>query len=229
MDYSLARIQRFHSYLAAHGLYALLLSTLLAIGLFIGRIYLSEMFTFRFLVWNLFLAWVPYFVSMWAAYRYQKYPRRRWLLIIPGAVWLVFFPNAPYIVTDFLHLSPRPPVPYWYDVALLTTFAWTGVFLAVYSLRSMQIMVQTSLGAIAGWLFVSGAIGLGGFGIYVGRYLRWNSWDLLMHPHAVLSDIAIRFINPFSYPRTYGVTLVFAAVLFVCYLTITGIPSTEKK
>jgi len=224
----LQRLGQFHRFVAHQALYPILLSTLLACGLFAGRVYLSHTLTYIFLVWNLFLAWIPYLSSMWASHLHRRRPGRWWYLIIPGALWLVFFPNAPYIVTDFLHLRARVSIPIWYDIGMLSVFAWTGMFLAVFSLRTMQKIVKAFLGSAAGWLFAMGALGLGGLGIYVGRFLRWNSWDLLLHPRSVLSDIAIRLTNPWDHPGTIGVTLVFAAFLLVCYLTFTAIPSHEQ-
>lgn len=190
---------------------------------------ISHTLTYAFLVWNLILAWVPYVASLWAAYLHQRYPRHWWYLLIPGALWLGFFPNAPYIVTDFLHLRERAPIPLWYDTGMLTVFAWTGLLLAVFSLRPMQTLVKSFLGSIAGWLFVLGSLGLGGLGIYIGRFLRWNSWDLLLHPRSVFADIAIRLADPWSHPGTLGVTFLFAAFLLVCYMTFSIIPLQENS
>ena len=181
------------------------------------------------MVWNLFLAWIPYWSSFGAAYFYTRYPRFWWLLPLPGLVWLAFFPNAPYLMTDYLHLQPRSGVPYWYDIALISAFAWSGLFLAVFSLRSMQTVVKNLAGSFVSWLFVAGVIGLSGLGVYVGRFLRWNSWDLLFHPEAILSDILTRLANPLHHPGTFGVTLIFALFLLVCYLTIAVRPSYEHS
>jgi uncharacterized membrane protein len=211
-----------HHFAIRQGLYPVTLSTLLAGMLFAGRVYLSRGLLYHFLVWNLFLAWIPYLVSLWISHSYRRYPGRRWFLFIPGLVWLVFFPNAPYIVTDFLHLRYRPPAPLWYDLGLLASFAWSGLFLAVFSLRTMQALIRDMAGFWISWLFVSGVIGLSGLGIYMGRFLRWNSWDLLFQPQTILSELAVRLGNPFHHPGTFGVTFLFAMFLWVCYLTITA-------
>ncbi len=222
------RLCQLHHFLARQALYPILLSTLLAVGLFASRVYLSHTVTYVFLVWNLFLAWIPYLSSLWAAHLHQRYPDRWWNLLLPGALWLVFFPNAPYIVTDFLHLRARAPIPIWFDIGMLSVFAWTGLFLAVFSLRVMQTLVKSFAGSVAGWLFAMGSLGLGGLGIYVGRFLRWNSWDLLFQPRSVLTDVATRLVNPWSHPGAFGVTLLFAAFLLVCYLTFTVTPPCKQ-
>jgi uncharacterized membrane protein len=212
---------RFHRFLVRHNLYPLLASSCLAIALFLARALRSHTITYRFLVWNLVLAWVPYLASLWADRLEQGFPGRWWILLVPGALWLLFFPNAPYIVTDFWHLQARPYIPVWYDIGMLAAFAWTGLFLAVYSLRTMQNLVRKYLGAVLSWLFVMVVLGLGGLGVYVGRFLRWNSWDLFTQPHGVLGDVARRLLNPLAHPQALGVTVLFAAILMICYLTIT--------
>jgi uncharacterized membrane protein len=146
-------------------------------------------------------------------------PRSWWLLVFPGFLWLVFFPNAPYILTDFLHLEDRPGVPLWYDILLLASFAWTGCFLAVASLRTIQILIKVYLGLIASWLFVGMVLTLGGLGIYLGRFSRWNSWDLMFQPKEVLIEVARRVVNPFGNLQFYGFTILFSAFLLVLYLT----------
>jgi uncharacterized membrane protein len=216
------RLRRMHRFLARQSLLPVLLSSLLAVGLFAARVYRSYTRTYAFLLWNLFLAWIPYLSSLWADYLHQRYPRRWWYLVAPGLLWLVFFPNAPYIVTDFWHLQERTPVPMWYDIGLLSVFAWTGLFLAVFSLHTIQRLVRSYLGSVLSWVFVMVALGLGGLGIYLGRFLRWNSWDLLLRPGDVLGDVVALLTHPWHHVRAFGVTFLFAAILSVCYLTLTS-------
>ncbi len=215
------RLRQAHGFLVSRSLYPVLLSSTLAVVLLMARIYRSRTITYIFLLENLFLAWIPYLSSLWADHLHRRHPRRWGYLIVPGALWLAFFPNAPYIVTDFWHLQERVPIPIWYDIGMLSAFALTGLFLAIFSLRAMQGLVRQYAGRISSWLFVVTVLGLGGLGIYLGRFLRWNSWDLLLHPRGVLTDVAIRLADPLSHPRAVGVTFLFAAILFVCYLAFT--------
>lgn len=120
-------------------------------------------------------------------------------------------------------------MPIWYDVALLAAFAWAGLFLAVFSLRAMQHLVRAYVGVVAGWLFVFGVVGLSGFGVYLGRFLRWNSWDLLFHPRAVLVDLVVPVLHPFSNLAAIGVTLLFATFLLVSYVAMTTTGPLQKR
>ncbi|MEM7343129.1 MAG: DUF1361 domain-containing protein [Chloroflexota bacterium] len=213
--------KQLHYFFVRQGFYPVLLTTILAGLLFIGRVYLSGTWTYRFLLWNLFLAWIPYLCSLSVLYLYQHGPPYRSYLLLPSFIWLLFFPNAPYLVTDLIHLQPRHPVPFWYDIGLLVVLAWNGLFLAVFSLQSIQIMVKQLMGTILSWFFVFNIMRLTGLGIYLGRFLRWNSWDIFFHPQRIVMDIARPLFDPFSHLQTYGFTFMFAAFLFVCYLTLT--------
>jgi len=224
----LTQLRAVHRFMLHHSLYPVALSSLLACVIYVGRLYLSHSLTYMFLVWNLFLAWVPYLCSLWAALLHQRQPQRWWSLFVPCTLWLIFFPNAPYIVTDLWHLQERPPVPMWYDIGLLITFAWTGCFLAIISLRTLQSLVNTYLGRVASWVFVFVVLGLSGIGIYLGRFLRWNSWDLFVNPTGILEDMASWLIHPRHHLQTFGFTLLFTAFLIVCYLTVTSIQQLEQ-
>jgi uncharacterized membrane protein len=217
------RIGKIHQLLAEYHFYPLLLSSALAIGLWAGRSWVWEPRIFRFLVWNLFLAWLPYYWSLWALSIHRRQPGRWWLLLLPGALWLLFFPNAPYLITDLMHLRSDPPVPLWYDIGMLISFAWAGCFLAVVSLRMMHQIFRAYTGRAVSWMFVMGMTGLCGLGIYVGRFLRWNSWDIFLYPADVIGDITHRLAHPLSNLQIYGVTLLFAAFLFVCYWTFASV------
>ncbi len=212
-----ARLKPWHQFCLNQSIYPLALSSLLAGSMLAGRLLIRRDWYYAFLVWNLFLAWIPYLCSLWAVYWHQRHPRHWWMLVMPGALWLIFLPNAPYIVTDLLHLRERLPVPFWYDIGLFASFAWSGLFLGVVSLSAMQSVVKNLFGRMAGWLLVFAAVILSGLGIYMGRFLDWNSWDLVLHPRTVLSDIGGRLLHPLSNAQTYGVSLMFAAFLLVCY------------
>ena len=139
-------------------------------------------------------------------------PLRGRLLLPVGAVGCCFSPNAPYIITDLFHLEPRAGVPLWYDLALIFSSAWNGLMLAYASLLTMQTLVRRRFGTLSGWAFVSTALLLSSFGIYLGRYLRFNSWDVLTNPLTLFYDILNQFLNPTHHLRTWGITVVFGLV-----------------
>jgi uncharacterized membrane protein len=170
-----------------------------------------------FLGWNLFLAMVPFAISQWML----LFPPRSNAALFTGLFfWLLFFPNAPYLMTDLFHLSDSTHVPIWYDIVLFLAFAWNGLILGFLSLFDMQGLIESRFGRGAGWLFATGAIVLGSFGIYIGRFLRWNSWDVFTRPGALFADIADHALHPFTYPGIYAYTLLFAAFLMLGYLTL---------
>lgn len=218
-----------HRFLSKELLYPIVLSSLLACAIWFGRKYLSHNADYAFLPWNLFLAWIPYGFSLIVGFLHQRYPGRGWLLIAPSVLWLIFFPNAPYVVTDLLHLDPHPPVPIWYDIGLFASFVWTGCFIAVVSLSIMQNAVKSYFGTMASWLFVVSTVVLSGLGIYLGRFLNWNSWDVFLQPQEVLADVLGRAIHPIRYAQIYGVTLMFASFLLVCYLTFISVQQRERN
>ncbi len=222
------RLKSFHRFFASQSFYPLVLSSTLAMVIYTGRVIYGRTWNYNNLVWNLFLAWLPYLFSMTTVLLFRLLPRQGWMLIGPGALWLLFFPNAPYIVTDFLHLDYRPPIPLWYDIGMLAMFAWTGCFLAIASLRSMQYLVSYYLGKFIGWIFAILALGLGGLGIYLGRFARWNSWDLLFAPKQILKDILIQLTGGINLLRFVGFTVMFTSFLVVCYLMFISIAPFDR-
>ncbi|WP_198172488.1 DUF1361 domain-containing protein [Hymenobacter ginkgonis] len=199
-------------------LLALGLSLTLSFALIAVRIVLTREPTFIFLLWNLFLAAIPFGLS--AALHLAARPPGVRLLLPVGVVWLLFFPNAPYLVTDLFHLVPRPGVPYWYDLALIMSCAWNGLMLAYASLLDMHTLVRQRLGFWLGWVFATVALGLSAFGVYLGRFLRFNSWDIISNPFTLFYDILQRFLHPLHNRQAWGVTVVFWAFLLIGYATV---------
>lgn len=203
-----------------------LLFSVVCLGLLGARIYMLRRAYFAFLVWNLLLAWIPYWLScaMWFIARARL---SRWWLLGLGLVWLLFFPNAPYLLTDFMHLKPRGRIPFWFDLAMLSAFSLHGLLLGLHSLRMVHALLEDILSPWGAWLSVAAVLFLSSFGIYLGRFLRWNSWDLLQAPNALFSDIFQRLLYPTAYPRTYGVTLVFFLLFLCCYLLL--VPGPRER
>ena len=150
----------------------LVTGSVLGVGLVGARFIASGRFAYFNLVWNLVLAWVPVGFAMLA----WRLKASRSALLICGFLWLLFFPNCGYILTDLVHLRERPPVPLWFDLVLIQTFILLGLVLGFVSLYKMQNLVADFFGRWTSWLFVLFVLGLTGFGIYLGRVQRWNSW-----------------------------------------------------
>jgi len=182
-----------------------------------GRIVRTGSLTYVFLAWNLFLASIPAFAAVRLA-KANAQDRSRLVQAAWATLWLAFLPNAPYIATDFLHLRVRPPAPLWYDIALLLSCAVTGLLLGFSSIADVQRVIARRFGAVTSWLCAAAALVLSGFGIYLGRFLRWNSWDVAASPIALLTDITHRFTHPLAHPRTLGVTAVYGCSLVVGYI-----------
>src|SRR5688572_28600729 len=217
-------IPRFLDYFS-HNKYRLMMFLLLAgatiFSVLIWRVRseVSGTVHYAFLIWNLFLAWIPFII---AYFTYAAPLRRKQIYIvlpITAFVWLIFFPNAPYILTDFQHLSGVwRDVPVWYDVMLLIWFAFTGLLLGMVSLFLMQEIIRREFGNWVGWGFVAVVAGLSSTGIYMGRFLRWNSWDILQNPAGLAIYTFERMLDPSL--QAIGFTTLFATFFLFLYITL---------
>jgi uncharacterized membrane protein len=134
------------------------------------------------------------------------------------AAWLLFFPNAPYIITDLLHLTRRSAVPIWYDSLMVFSYALVGLLAGLLSLYLIHRVMDRLLGRGAARLVVTGSLLLAGFGVYLGRFERWNSWDLLTNPAGLLGNALVQLTNP----TALRLTAVFALMLTLIYYTFVG-------
>ena len=197
---------------------ALVLASILSCALVVVRAYYSGTTAYVFFFWNLFLAWVPVGAAL-LFYGLAALPSRNWaLLLVAAVIWFLFFPNAPYIVTDLVHLREAPPVPYWYDIICVMAFAQTGLFLGYLSLYLMQEVIRAWMGRWVGWLFALAMLGASAFGVYLGRFLRWNSWDLLRNPAGIALFTFEGVQNPSL--QSIGFTGLFAVFFLFLYITL---------
>ncbi|HMH07721.1 MAG TPA: DUF1361 domain-containing protein, partial [Terriglobales bacterium] len=126
-------------------------------ALLLFRFVRSGSFALRFLAWNLVLAAIPAVAAWFFARAMAKgtslIEKLGWFVI-----WLVFLPNAPYIITDFVHLTTHPRIPFWYDTALITSCAGTGLLLGYTSIADVQAAITRRFSAFAGWVLVIAAV-----------------------------------------------------------------------
>jgi uncharacterized membrane protein len=177
----------------------------------------------RGLAWNLFLATVPLF---WGKAFQVAMLHGRWLLAAPSlCLWIAFLPNAPYILTDIIHLGMRPSIPTWYVMATILSCAGAGTLLGYLSLLGVHSAIEKKFGWGAGWSVAVMSLFGCGYGIYLGRFLRWNSWDIVTRPLHLLRSMAQQFVDPGPFPHPVPVTLIFGAGLIVGYLLLRVIAS----
>jgi uncharacterized membrane protein len=173
------------------------LACAVCIGLVAARVVYSESGRHLGLIWNLFLAWIPFILAYLA---HAVSWRRLWLyLVIPfvAFLWLIFFPNAPYMLTDLQDLArTTSDAPLWYDVIIVVWCSWTAMMLGVVSLYLMQDIVVRLFGRVPGWMFVFIISALSSFGMYIGRFVRLNSWDILQNPAETAMNILGLVIDP---------------------------------
>jgi len=174
---------------------------------------------YRFLAWNLFLAWVPFVLAL-ALYDRDRHGHGLATLVPLAAAWLLFLPNAPYIVTDFVHVGRSTGIPVWFDATLTASFAGTGLVLGLVSVLLVQVVVERRYGSAVGWLMLPPIFLLCSTGIYLGRVHRFNSWDAVTHPRALLETFAARLADPLARPEAFVVLLGVMGMLAVAYLVV---------
>ena len=206
----------------------MLLMSILCFAFSVFRVFYSESKLFLFLNWNLFLAFIPWLLSTLVIIKptLQNNKITLWVLLF---TWILFFPNAPYILTDLFHLRGKSAMPLWFDLVLILSFAWTGLLFGFLSLWNIDNLLKKTFSKNTVIAIIIGLLFLSSFGIYLGRYLRWNSWDIMTRPFALLYDVADRFINPFAHPRTWGVTLFMGIFLNMMYWSFRLMKNQEQK
>ncbi len=194
-------------------------ATIFSVAIWRVRSDYSRTGRYAFLIWNLFLAWIPFIISY---FTYTATLNRKWIyVVIPIAAffWLIFFPNAPYILTDFQHLADGwSDLPVWYDVMMFIWFAFTGLLLGMVSLFLMQEIIRREFGRWVGWAFVALVAGLSSAGVYMGRFLHWNSWDILRNPTSIALYSFERVQNPSL--QSIGFIGLFTAFFLFLYITL---------
>lgn len=184
--------------------------------------------TFFFLLWNLFLAWIPYLAAL--NVEHMQRAGKKWGFLFLGLlVWLAFLPNAPYIITDFIHFRHRPPVPFWYDLVLFFTTASLGLMLGLLSLYEVHLVLKRWLSKTFAKFLILSAIGLCGFGVWLGRFQRWNSWDIVTRPDALLRDIADTFTTRHELMHAAGISTLLSGILLVGYGLLTAMLDSKAE
>ena len=199
---------------------ALTFASTASVVLVVARIVSTGNIRYGSLIWNLFLAWLPLVFALFACDHFQKDAKPGLRFAGLAGAWLLFFPNAPYIFTDLIHLTTRFYGQFWVDLVLILTCALTGLVIGFLSLYLMQTIVTRMFGRTAGWIFTAAATGLGSFGIYLGRFLRFNSWDVLTQPGKLYHGVGTWTSNFAHYPASIAFPLLFAAFLFIAYLML---------
>lgn len=195
------------------------LSMLFSVAMVLVRIIYTGERDFLFLIWNLFLAYIPYCLSGWLAHTssWAAYPRKFGIVFI---AWILFIPNSFYILTDLFHLGGHPGAPLWYDLVLIISFAWNGLMLGILSVRQMEKLVELYLPRKTQWCFLYPVMLLNALGIYIGRYLRFNSWDIITNPFGLVADIAQLILHPLRYSGAWAMVICFAALMTIVYTTL---------
>jgi uncharacterized membrane protein len=202
----------------------LFISVGFTIALYIVRVLYTGSFLFLFIPWNLFLAWLPLFFSTLLLKEKKVAGKFVWF-----GLWLLFLPNAPYLITDLIHLEQRLPVPFYFDLILLFSAAWNGLLMGLLSVKNTEekLLALYTSGKVKFILFF--IFILSGFGIYLGRYDRYNSWHILTQPFDLAVDITSYVLQPWQHVHTWAVTILFAAAFWLMYETLSQFHLISKQ
>lgn len=207
-------------------------SNLLCLIFFAGRVISSGNWRYGFLFWNLFLAWLPLLFAWWLA---KRMPKHRWLSVgsvLITLLWLGFLPNSFYVTSDLIHLQSTGEVSLLFDLVLFMSFVWNSLLLGFISLYMMHKQLLKRLTPTTAHFVIAVVLLLCSFAIYLGRYLRWSTWDVLINPAGILFDVSDRFISPRAHPQTFTTTASFFMLYGTMYIVIwqlIGILQTHAK
>lgn len=195
-------------------------------GLILLRVMLTGSIRYVSLGWNIFLAWIPYMLSCYFEH-YQK--KAYWKQVVLFASWLLFFPNALYIVTDLVHLRTPSHVPWYYDAMLLFSAAFAGLLLAFVSLKNTEQFLRSIFSTRSVRILIPALLFLGSYGVYLGRFERWNSWNVVNDPFALTKSILKSVSNPIEHYNVWAITVLFTLVYSLLYYSINILLQAQKN
>lgn len=199
-------------YIAALGL-----ATLTSIGFFAYGAWRNHSLDYGYFIWNLFLAWLPLGFASWLVVVLRRKLWSSWGALMLTILWLLFLPNSFYMISDFIHIQDVQRVDVLYDVLMFTSFIYLGVLLGFSSLFLVHLELKKRFTprVAAGWM--AGTLLIASFAIYLGRDLRWNSWDVFTNPSGLLYDVSERFLHPTAYPEMFVTVISFFILLSTMY------------
>ncbi len=200
--------------------YALVLANVASVWLLLLRSLEARNLRYGFLVWNLFLAWLPLLFA-WALI--MRLRTTRWatpLNLLLTVLWIGFLPNSFYLVTDLIHLKPTGEVSVLYDAVLMCSFIFNAYIAGYLSLYLLHRQLLKRLGAEKAHFIIAAVIAACGFAIHLGRTLRWNTWDVIINPIGLSFDIIDRLIRPASYPQAFITTIIFFTLIGSTYVVV---------
>ena len=203
----------------------LMLSIGFALALFFARVKITHSIYFAFLVWNLFLAAVPYLVTQVMLAKSENIKISKVLFCSGFAVWLLFLPNSPYIITDLVHLHDNGANLLWLDMFLIFVFALNGLLLGVLSLLDMSKLLQLRFPMSTSSIVLFSSCMLSGYGIYLGRFLRFNSWDIFTKPGSLLVEIG----SSLHQPKVWLITIAFGSFLWMLFRLLQSLLGINGK
>jgi len=189
-----------------------------SVGLFVAGALANHSLQFGYMLWNLFLAWLPFLVSAGLLRSLHRHLwSSRWPLLLT-LLWLLLLPNTFYMISDFIHLQDVARHNLLYDVVMFTSFIFTAALLGFSSLYLVQAELRKRVSLRTSSLLIGGVIFLCSFAIYLGRDLRWNSWDVLVNPAGILFDVSDHLIHPFQQGDMFSMTASFFVLLSSLYV-----------
>ena len=198
-----------------------------AITLSIVRVIYTQNLSYLFMIWNLFLAWIPYWLSN-SKFRETKSINLISLLFI--GTWLLFLPNAPYLLTDLVHFKAMSKTK-WLDLIVLSSYALCGVLLFYLSLKQFKSCFLQNKSKTTQQLINLLILLLSAYGIYLGRELRFNSWDVISNPIGLINSVFSSVFNVNKILHTGALTFIFAVFLYISVIVFDYLlhPTNEKE
>lgn len=194
-------------------------SVFFSIVMLVLRVIYTGKITFVSLGWNLLLAFIPYFISRWLIGK-PSLINNKWMLAGILFIWLMFIPNSFYILTDLFHLQENNNTPLWFDLLLILSFAWNGLLAGILSVRHIEKTVQVLWGYKNELVFLYPVMLLNALGIFIGRYLRYNSWDVITNPFHLMMDIFDLLTHPILYKNAWSMIIFYSIFMMLLYMTI---------
>lgn len=193
----------------------LLFCSVFSVGMLLVRMVYTDTYEYRFMAVNLFLAWVPYL----CAKAVQRSAIKGLPLFALGFLWLIFFPNAPYMLTDIFHLPEFQSMPMWFDLIMLLSFSWCGLLLGFYSLK--KILKRFAKGKTSIHPVIVFCIFLiSGIGIYLGRYERWNSWEIITQPMVLYTDFIYLLRDKYTVIQMLSLSALYSVFFTMVYVAL---------